>query len=145
MTGDEGASRFDSLLQKFENTSLSDSLAFKVIRTYPGLAFVKEYLRDPERFVMLEISDEYCRRICAGDRNVYVGKTDFEAGFSDGRKLWRYEVAESYFQNDLRTLRGIKGPVSEQWDAEVVHQQDVWNGKKFTTVADGRTLLWGFD
>lgn len=143
MTGGGEADKFKNLLAQLDEIDRPNDYGFELVRSWPGLAFVKELYEPHNVLRMAEISDIYDRRIIP--RHLYIGKTDWEAG-TEEKKLWPYAHAQQFNENDLEALR--KGvPIfvrNEDWASSFTGESGIWTGLKIFTHGE-RKLMWGFE
>lgn len=109
-----------------------------LIRSYPGLAWLKRYDESNGRYVMVELSEQYVLQILGGRREDYIGQDDFA--------VWDYETAKSFFENDEATRTGRRNPtqeVVEPWDSSRTGQKGTFKGRKWAFSVQGTIYVAG--
>lgn len=138
MASDDDIRAFKGLIEQARTIVSDDRALANAIRQFPGLAWVKRWEPDSNRYIMTELSDQYVLRILGGKREDYIGKTDFD--------VWDFETALAFFENDEDTRNGRRNPtqdVSEPWESSRTGQKGTFNGKKWRFDSDGITYVAG--
>lgn len=140
MPSDQDRQEMRSLLNE-GRTAIGDMKAIAAfIRSYPGLAWVKRYNEKNDHYIMVELSQQYILQILGGQREDYVGKTDFD--------VWDYETASIFKQGDDDTRLGRRNPttkVIEPWDSARTGQKGTFEGRKWTFAIDGEIYVAGIE
>lgn len=138
MPSDESLREFKGLIEQARAIAADDKALASAIRQFPGLAWIKRYEPDTNRYVMIELSDQYVLRILGGKREDYIGKTDFD--------VWDYDTALTFFENDEDTRNGRRNPtqdVIEPWESSRTGQKGTFNGRKWRFDSEGITYIAG--
>jgi hypothetical protein len=79
-----------------EETDYHISALRTFIQTFPGLAWIKRYDKNTDRFIMVELSNAYMRHIVGPWEGDYINQPD--------SVFWPEHIAEQFRKNDLEAM-----------------------------------------
>jgi len=107
----------------------------RFIQTYPGLAWIKKYDSNTDKFIMIELSDVYLSLLINDGKKEYLNSSDDE--------IWPKDVAEEFKKNDLKAMLEGKIRVKERFYSPATKVFGCFEGWKWSFMLNNTVYIAG--